>query len=74
MATAEGALEGCATVTKACLSKLTHCEQRLMFTALRGHEFVRLYMQSVSDYDERMDPSWLKRQTGDLMGAFFEAK
>ena len=55
MAAAEGALEGGVVVLKACLSKLSHCETRLMFTALRGHEFVRLFCQSVSEFDEQID-------------------
>ena len=55
MAAGEGALEYCVAVMKGCLSKLSHCETRLMMIALRGHEFVRLFCQNVSEYDEQMD-------------------
>ena len=53
---------------------MTDCETRLMFGALRGHEFVRVFMQDVEKFDESLDASWLKRQTGEMIGLFCEAK
>ena len=74
MSTPQGLLEKSETALQACLNKLTHCEQRLMFQAFRGHEFVRLYQQSVEEFKEDLDVSWLRRQTGEMLGLLFEAK
>ena len=69
-----GLLESGAAALSGCLTKLTHVEMRLMFANLRGHEFVRVYMQDVEVFDESKDASWLRRQTGEMIGLFFEAK
>ena len=56
------------------LAKLTHIETRLMHSRLRGHEFVRQWSNSVSEFDETFDKFWLRRQTGDLIGSLMDSR
>ena len=50
-----GVLERAAAAVEGCLSKLTHCETRLMHAKLKGHEFVRVWCQSIEDFDPNLD-------------------
>ena len=52
---AQDILERGAVVLEGCLRKLTHIESRLMHGKLRGHEFVRVWYQNVSVFNESID-------------------
>ena len=68
------ALERLMEICEGILTKLTHIETRLMHSRLRGHEFIRQWMNSVSDFDETFDKFWLRRQTGDLIGSLMDSR
>ena len=52
--------ERMANALEGCLTKLSHIESRKMRENMKGHEFIRVWMQHIAEFDPALDENWLR--------------